>query len=69
LNPRRFSYFTFILILFEESHLLVSWCVGGMYGMTCSDKDRDRSRRPGAEDRGWSSQKSGTSWLDDREVS
>jgi hypothetical protein len=26
-------------------------------GVTCagSDKDRDRSRRPGAEDRGWSS--------------
>jgi hypothetical protein len=35
--------------------------------MTCSDKDRGRSRRPGAEDRGWS-HKSGTRWLGDREV-
>jgi hypothetical protein len=50
LNPRRFGYFTFILILSEESHLLVSWCVGGMCGMTCSDKDRGRSKMPGAED-------------------
>jgi hypothetical protein len=35
--------------------------------MTGSDEDRDRSRRPGAEDRGWS-HKSDTCWLSDREV-
>jgi hypothetical protein len=23
-------------------------------GMTCNDEDRDRNKRPGAEDRGWS---------------
>jgi hypothetical protein len=39
--------------------LLVSWCVGGRCGMACSDKDRGRSRRPGAEDWGWS-HRSGT---------
>jgi hypothetical protein len=31
--------------------LLVSWCAGGRCGMACSDEDRARSRRPGAEDR------------------
>jgi hypothetical protein len=35
--------------------------------MVCSDKDRGRSRRPGAEDRGWS-HRSGTWWPGDREV-
>jgi hypothetical protein len=35
--------------------------------MTCSDEDRDRSRRPSAEDRGWS-HRSGTRWPGDREV-
>jgi hypothetical protein len=35
--------------------------------MTCSDEDRDRSRRPGAEDRGWS-HRSGTRWPGGREV-
>jgi hypothetical protein len=34
--------------------LLVSWSVGDKCGMTSSDEDRDRSRRSGAEDRGWS---------------
>jgi hypothetical protein len=34
--------------------LLVSWCAGSMCDMTDSDEDRGRSRRPGAEDRGWS---------------
>jgi hypothetical protein len=29
--------------------------------MACSDEDRGRSRRPGAEDRGWS-HRSGTRW-------
>jgi hypothetical protein len=35
--------------------LLVSWCTYGRWGMTSSDEDRDRTRRPGAEDQGWSS--------------
>jgi hypothetical protein len=47
--------------------LLVSWCVGGRCGMTCSDEDRDRSRRPDAKDRGWL-HRLGTWWSGDREV-
>jgi hypothetical protein len=47
--------------------LLFSWCAGGRRGMTCSDEDRGRSRRPGAEDRGWSHM-SGTQWLNDQKV-
>jgi hypothetical protein len=43
--------FSFTLISFRESCLLVLWCAGGRCGMACSDEDRDRSRRPGAEDR------------------
>jgi hypothetical protein len=35
--------------------LLISWCVGDMCDMVGSDEDLGRSRRPGAEDRGWSS--------------
>jgi hypothetical protein len=35
--------------------------------MTCSDEYRGRSRRPGAEDRGWS-HRSCTRWPDGREV-
>jgi hypothetical protein len=35
--------------------------------MACSDEDHGRSRRPGAEDRGWS-HRSGTRWPGDREV-
>jgi hypothetical protein len=35
--------------------------------MACSNEDRGRSRRPGAEDRGWS-HRSGTRWLGDREI-
>jgi hypothetical protein len=38
-----------------ESHLLVSWCVGDRCDMVSSDEDLSKSRRPGAEDRGWSS--------------
>jgi hypothetical protein len=48
----------------EESRLLVSWCVSGRCGMTGSDEDRGRSRRPDAEDRGWSHRLS-TQWPDD----
>jgi hypothetical protein len=35
--------------------LLVSWYASGRCGMTCSDKDHGRTRRPDAENRGWSS--------------
>jgi hypothetical protein len=54
-------YFSFTFVSFGESRLLVSWCAGGRSGMACSDEDRDRRRRLGAEDRGWS-HKSGTRW-------
>jgi hypothetical protein len=47
--------------------LLVSWCASGNYGMACSDEDRGRSRRLGAEDRRWS-HRSSTRWSGDREV-
>jgi hypothetical protein len=60
-----FCFFTFVS--FGESRLLASWCAGGRCGMTCSDEDRGRSRRPGAKDRGWS-HGSGTRWLSGREV-
>jgi hypothetical protein len=42
-------------ILYGESRLLVSWCAGNRCDMAGSDEDCDRSRRPGAEDQGWSS--------------
>jgi hypothetical protein len=67
LNLGRFIYFTFIFISFGESRLLVLWCAYGRCGMTCNDEYRGRSRRPGAEDRGWS-YRSGTWWSGDREV-
>jgi hypothetical protein len=41
--------FSFTFVLFGESHLLVSWCVGGRCGMSCNDEDHGTSRRPGAE--------------------
>jgi hypothetical protein len=34
--------------------LLVSWCASDRCVMASSDKDRGSSRRPSAEDRGWS---------------
>jgi hypothetical protein len=42
---------SFTFVSFGESLLLVSWCAGGRCGMACSDEDRGRSMRPGAEDR------------------
>jgi hypothetical protein len=60
-------YFSFTFLSFEESCLLVSWCAGGRCGMTCSEEDHSRSRRPGAKDRGWSN-RSGTQWPGDREI-
>jgi hypothetical protein len=59
--------FYFNFVSFRESRLLVSWCAGGRCGMTCSDEDRGRSRRPDAEGRGWS-HRSGTRWLGGREI-
>jgi hypothetical protein len=56
--------FSFIFVSLGESRLVVSWCAGGRCGMACSDEDRDRSRRPGAEDWGWS-YRSGTRWPGD----
>jgi hypothetical protein len=50
-----------------ESRLLVSWCVGDKCGMSGSDENCDRSRKPDAEDRVWSHM-SGTQWPNDREV-
>jgi hypothetical protein len=35
--------------------LLVLWCECGRSDMADSDEDRGRTRRPGAEDQGWSS--------------
>jgi hypothetical protein len=55
-------YFSFIFVSFGESRLFISWCAGGRCDMACSDEDRGRSRRPGAEDWGWS-HRLGTRWL------
>jgi hypothetical protein len=44
-----------------------SCCAGDRCGKVGSDEDHGRSRRPGAEDRGWS-HRLGTMWPDDREV-
>jgi hypothetical protein len=45
--------FTFISC--EKLCLLVSCCVGDRCDMLGNDEDLGRSRRPGAEDWGWSS--------------
>jgi hypothetical protein len=50
LNLGYFSCFTFIFISCRESRLLVSWCAGGRCGMTGSDEDSGRSKRPDVED-------------------
>jgi hypothetical protein len=62
-----FRLFYLYVCLYRESCLLISWCAGGRFGMTGSDEDRGRIRRPGVEDRVWS-YRSSTRWLDDREV-
>jgi hypothetical protein len=59
--------FYFYLCFIGESCFLVSWCAGGRCSITFSDEDPGRSRRPGAEDRGWS-HRLGTRWPGDREV-
>jgi hypothetical protein len=38
--------FSFTFVSFGESRLLISWCAGGRCGMSCSDEDNGRSRRP-----------------------
>jgi hypothetical protein len=60
-------FYYYIFVSFRESLLLVSWCAGGRCGMVGNNVDHDRSRRPGAKDRGWS-HRLGTWWPDDREV-
>jgi hypothetical protein len=52
LKPGHFGSFTFILVSCGESCLLASWCAGSRCDMVDNDEDRDRSRRPGAEDWG-----------------
>jgi hypothetical protein len=64
---KNFGSFTFIFIPCVELCLLVSWCAGGRCGMMDNDEDHGRSRRPDAEDRGWS-HRSGTQWPDDQDV-
>jgi hypothetical protein len=59
--------FSFYLVSFGESRLLVSWCAGGRCGMPWSDEDCGRSRRPAVEDPRWS-HRSGNRWPGDREV-
>jgi hypothetical protein len=53
-NLGHFGSFTFIFVSCGESRLIVSWCASGRCGMVGSDKDRGKSMRPDAEDRGWS---------------
>jgi hypothetical protein len=59
--------FSFFFVSFGESRLLVSWRAGVKCGMVCSNENHGRSRRPSAEDQGWS-HRSGTRCSGDREV-
>jgi hypothetical protein len=59
--------FSFYLVLFRELRLLVSWCASGRCGMTYSDEDCGRSRRPGIEDQRWA-HRLGNRWPGSREV-
>jgi hypothetical protein len=54
-ESRIFRLFYPIICLCGESCLLVSWCVGDKCDMADSDEDRGSCRRPGADDRWWSS--------------
>jgi hypothetical protein len=60
-------YFSLIFVSFGESCLIVSWCAGGRCDIACNDENHGRSRRPGAEDRGWL-HISDTRWPSDPEV-
>jgi hypothetical protein len=53
-NPGHFCCLPLYLFLVRESCLLVSWCAGGRCSMVGNDEDHGRSRRPSAEDWGWS---------------
>jgi hypothetical protein len=53
-NSGYFGCFTPICLC-AELRLLVSWSIGDTCDMVGSDEDLGSSRRPGAEDRGWSS--------------
>jgi hypothetical protein len=66
-NLRHFNLFYLYLYPCGESCLLVSWCVSDRCGMADSDKNHGRSRRPSAENRGWS-HRLGSWWRDDWEV-
>jgi hypothetical protein len=46
-------FYHIIFVSCGESWLLVSWCIDYRCNIVGSDEDLDRSRRPGAEDRGW----------------
>jgi hypothetical protein len=48
-------FYAFYFCSCRESCLLVLWCVGDRCDMADSDENLGRSRRPGADDRGWSS--------------
>jgi hypothetical protein len=48
-------FYHIILVSCGESILLVLWCAGVWCDMADSDENRGRSRKPGAEDRRWSS--------------
>jgi hypothetical protein len=54
-NAGYFGGFTFIFVSCGELRLLVSRCAGDRCNMPSRDEDHGRSRRPGVEDRGWSS--------------
>jgi hypothetical protein len=60
-------FYYFIFVSGGESCLLVLWCASGRCSMAGSDEDHGKSRRPGAEDRGWSHWL-GTRWSDDQKV-
>jgi hypothetical protein len=52
----KFSWFYLCLsILCGESCLFILWCAGNRCGMVGCDDDYGWTRRPGVEDRGWSS--------------
>jgi hypothetical protein len=54
-----FMVLRYYLCLCAESRLFISWCICDRCDMTGNDDNLDRSRRPGAEDRGWST----TGWI------
>jgi hypothetical protein len=59
--------FSFTLVSFGESRLLVSWCAGVKGSMARNNKDHGRSRRLGTANHEWS-HKSSTRWSGGREL-